>query len=115
MADEHYLIDLTLLSRYSKNMNVKLAAKNFSIAISDWQTLSAEINNCKYYAEIIVVNVSENDNARVDFAFDSIDVCQDAGIYPAGKTENGKIIIYSKEIPSADINGIYTIQEGVSK
>ena len=115
MTEEHYLIDFTLLSRYSANMKKKLAPQNFSIAVSDWQALSTETNGCKYYAEIAILDIEETDHARVDFDFNSISICETAGVYPAGVTANGKIIIYSKEIPSAAINGIYTIQKGVSE
>ena len=113
MADEHYIIDLTLLARYNSNMRKEQAPQSFSITVSDWYTLSEEINSCKYYAEIPVLNLTANDHARVDFSFNSISVCEVAEICSAGETTNGKIILYSKEIPSDTINGVYIIQKGV--
>ena len=102
------------LSEYSENTNVQLISRKFSIAVSDWKSLSSEINNCKYYAEIIITDITENDNVYVSFSFDSMPICNTAGIYSVGETENEKIIIYSKEIPSDDINGVYTFQKKVS-
>lgn len=98
----------------AKRTGKAIAAKSFSISTADWQTLSADLNDCKYYAEIAVSGLTANDHARVDFAFDSISACEAAGVYPAGATADGKIIIYAKAIPSAAVSGVYTVQKGAT-
>ena len=112
MEEEHYLIDLVLLSRFSNNMKNKNAPKNFTVLVSDWSVLSVNFAGCEYKAEIAVNGVTLADYPDIYFDESSIAPATSAEIIAA--TDTDKIILYAKNIPISTLSGAYFIKRGVS-
>ena len=110
MEEEHYLIDLVLLSRFFNNMKNKNAPKNFTVLVSDWSVLSVNFAGCGYKAEIAVNGVTLADYPDIYFDENSLDGAANAGVI-AG-TADGKIVLYANKIPATALSGAYFIRKG---
>lgn len=88
----------------NKVSRVELAPTSFNIDIESWIESTEKIGH--YETSIIDNSILSSDT--IDFYFDSdcYDVAEIAGIVN-GKTENGKVTLYSRAIPTNAIYGRY--------
>lgn len=112
MAEEHFLIDLALLSRYNDNINNKNAPQNFSVLTSDWRTLDISFAGCGYKAEIVASGVTAADYPDIYFDETSIAPATSAEIIAA--TDTDKVILYAKNIPISTLSGAFFIRKGAA-
>ena len=82
---------------------------NFTIPVSSW--VSEDGN---FYADINVAGVTADDDAEIDFDSESWDLAANAVISTEGDSLSGKLRIYSKNIPTAEISGTVKITKGVT-
>lgn len=81
----------------------------FTLPISAWTAVGD-----KYFADILVTGVTENDDAEVDFDSQCLEIVSNAEIEGEGDSGSGYLRIYAKYIPMAQISGILSITKGVS-
>ena len=82
---------------------------NFTIPVSSWTS-----NGESFYADINVAGVTADDDAEIDFSTDSQFIAANAVISTEGDSLSGKLRIYSKNIPTAEITGTAKITKGVT-
>lgn len=106
------IITLGNLNVFLENIENKIpdnSPKEISVTGDMWQPLSLAIEGYGYSAEIPFDGVTSNSHGHIDFDIHSISACVEAEIAPSAETENGKIILYAKKIPSKTVSGICTI------
>lgn len=81
---------------------------NFTLPVSAWTAIDD-----KYYADINIVGVTENDDAEIDFDAESLVIVLNADIEGVGESLSDKLRIYAKNIPTGQITGFATITKGV--
>lgn len=92
-----------------KNIN---APRNFSVPVSDWENIENEFVGRGYRAEISANGVTAADFPDVYFDESSISYASAADIIVS--TDTNKVILYAKNIPIAELSGVYFIKKGVT-
>lgn len=98
--------NLTVFKEKIENEIPCNSLKQFSVDGDMWQPLSFAIGDYGYSAEIPFDGVTSDNCGHIDFDIHSISACVEAEVAPSGETEEGKIILYTKKIPSKTVSGI---------
>ena len=80
----------------------------FTITPESWIE-NSDVSGYNYRATIEDVNILISMDANITISLSSMAIAQDAQIAPSGATFNGGIYIYSKSVPSSNIEGTYAL------
>lgn len=93
--------------------NLKPVKTLITIPTEGWILDDAETSDYKYFFEIEVENLSENDIVEIFYSRSSISTVLEAGICPSDNQPlQGKFRIYSADIPTQDISASYVVWKG---
>ena len=94
---------------------IKMQPVKVSITIpeSDWQFDSAETSDYKYFYEVEVADLTEDDIVEIFYSRESISTVLEAGICPSDNAPMAeKFRIYAADIPTSPIDVTYVIWKG---
>ncbi len=100
--------NLDVFKECIENKMLDNSPKQISITSDMWELQSA-IEGYEYSASVLLDEVTSDNHGHIDFDIHSISTCVEAEIAPSGKTEDGKIILYAKKLPSKTVSGVVTI------
>lgn len=90
----------------------RLAPVSFTIEIGAWNVDTSETSEFVHYADIAASNLTADDYVEISFDRASQSTISRANLCPSGETMNGRIRLYSENIPDKAINGEYVITKG---
>lgn len=97
------------LGSFLKNLQNKLASKDFSVPASAWT--ASEDPDFPFTAEISAAGVTVSDSAEVKFNKSTIKAAMTAVVI-TGETSEGKIALLAEKAPTAALSGVYRIIKG---
>lgn len=83
--------------------------KEISVTGDMWKPISPAVEGYGYSAAIPLDGVTSKDHGHIVFDIHSIPICVEAEMAPSAETEDEKIILYAKKIPSKTVSGVCII------
>ena len=106
--------DVTVTITEIKNdYTLKPVNVEVTVPIAGWTLDNDEPSDYKYYFEVEVPNLTENDIVEIFYSRGSISTVLEAGICPSdNEAMEGKFRIYAADIPTSEIVASYVIWKG---
>ena len=97
----------------ARDYTLKPVNVEITVPAAGWTLDNDEPSDYKYYFEIEVPNLTENDIVEIFYSRGSISAVLEAGICPSdNEAMEGKFRIYAADIPTSEIVASYLILKG---